>query len=468
MTRPLLLLLNLPGSQTYLRDYYCSKVTQADYLLPPTDLIQQSGFLADRFDLWVLDAMAAHRPPADVLAEIAARQPAVIVFLAGAASWAEDRPFLDQLAARCPDTRLVGMGDVFLEAGAALLAEMPRIEALLLDFTVDDLARYLAGDRADLGHMIWRDGPAVRDRTAPSKPSNKPFVVPVPRHELFLGNDYRYPFVKRRKFAVVLTDYGCPFRCHFCVMSGLGYRQRAVDNVVAELDHVRQLGVRDLMFLDQTFGVNAARTCALLEALRPMGFRWNAFSRVDLLDEPQLDLMKAAGCHTLILGVESGNEALLKANRKDYTKDQIRKTFALCRRHRIRTVATFILGLPDETHETIAETFAFIDEIKPDFSSFNVAVPRQGTQLRQSAMELGLAAPGELAMDQSGTRIAMRTKALTQADINQYMKTAIRRFYFRPGYMMKQALAIRSWDEFTILARQGWGVISRYTRQQRR
>ena len=462
MRKERLLLLNLPGTQVYLRDYFCSKISQADYLLPPVDLLYQSGFLSHDYEVALVDAIASRMSIDDVFEYIHNFRPGIIVFLAGAASWDEDRSFIERLAKQFPKIRLIGMGDVFLEAGLDILSALPKIEAVSCGFTTDDLRLYLSDapyNKTRIMRLDQKEGEEGNDVE-----HRREYSIPIPRHELFIENKYRYPFIRGRKFCVVLTDYGCPFRCSFCVMPSLGYKQRALQNVVDELEYIRELGIRDLMFLDQTFGTNKKRTEQLLEAMATMRFRWTAFSRVDVLSEKMAKLMKKAGCHTLILGVESGNEQLLRSNRKDYSKEQIRRAFQLCRQEGIRTVGTFILGLPEETHETIRETFSFIREIRPDFCSFNVAVPRQGTELRQEAMEFGLASADALAMDQSGTKVSMPTLGLTQEEVNRYLQEAISMFYLRPSYLMKRLVGIRSIHEFAILMRQGWGVILRYFR----
>lgn len=461
MTKPTLFLLNLPGKAIYLRDYYCSKTSQADYLLPPADLVIQSGFLNDAFELVALDAVASGQSPFDVLKVLEQRRPEVVLFLAGAVSWTEDRAFLAEVARRFPAMRLIGMGDVFLEAGADRLADLPGVEAILLDFTTPDLARYLAGERATLENMVWRDGAVVRESPAPPAPRTH-FSIPVPRHELFPPQTYRYPFCRRRRFAVVLTDFGCPFGCRFCVMPGLGYKQRAVENVMAEIRALHGMGIRESLFLDQTFGVGAKRIRQLLEELRPLKMDWTAFTRVDGVEDEILTRMQAAGCHTLILGVESGSEAIRKAQGKGITGEQIRRAFEWCRRHRIRTVATLILGLPEETLATVDETFSFLRNIRPDYCSFNVAVPRRGTALRKMAVERGLVDPQTLDMDQSGTRIAIRTVALSQVEVTWQLRRAIRQFQLHPAYIIKQLAAVRSAHELTLLLRQGAGVLSRF------
>ncbi len=461
MNKPPLLLLNLPGRRTYLRDYYCSKTSKADYLLPPTDLVFQSGFLSEEYELSVLDSVASNKSPRQVFDHIEQTQPQIVLFLAGAVSWEEDREFLRQLHLRFPEIRLVGTGDVFLEAGKSLMEELPFLEAVLIDFSMPDLARYLAGERSEWPALLWREGETIH---VPTKAvvREKSFTLPLPRHELFLPLPYRYSFCRRRRFAVVLTDFGCPFSCRFCVMPGLGYRQREVDNVMAEIRALHRMGIREFLFLDQTFGVGKERTHRLLDELSVLGIGWTAFTRVDLIDEDRLIRMKAAGCHTLILGVESGSELILKAHHKQLTKDQIREGFRLCRRHRIRTVATVIWGLPEETRETMEETFSFLREIRPDTCSFHVAVPRQGTPLREEAVKRGLIDSTSLSMDQSGSSIAMCPTGLTPMELNQHLRRAIRTFYFHPVFLLRQLGSVRSAYDLEQLVRQGWGVVRHF------
>ena len=451
MSKPRLLLLNLPGSRTYLRDYYCSKVSQADYLLPPTDLVMQSGFLDAAFDLYALDAIAEGLSPDEVLRCIAHDPPAIILYLAGAASWDEDEVFLRRLHAEHPPIRLIGTGDVFLEGDAHLWSALPHTEAALVDFTTPDLPRFLAGERAGLTGLIWPGSPP------PIRSSARTYSIPPPRRDLFPHTRYRYPFC-RPGFAVVLTDFGCPYRCRFCVMPGLGYKQRPLLEIAAELHTMHATGVRDLLFLDQTFGLPAARSRDLLDLVKPLSFRWAAFTRADVLTDDLLAAMKTSGCHTLILGVESGNAQVLAAQDKALTHNQLLAAFALCRRHGIRTVATLLFGLPEATPATLTETMSFVRRLDPDYCSFNVAVPRRGTALREEVVRSGLATSEELAMDQSGTTVALPTHTMTREAVAAALRQAIRTFYFRPAYLLRRLTALRRWSDLTVLARQAWGL----------
>ena len=134
----------------------------------------------------------------------------------------------------------------------------------------------------------------------------------MPRHELFPARGYRFSFARHADFATVLTDYGCPYPCTFCVIGTLGFGMRPLEDVLEEVDHVRGLGRREIFFMDQTFGVVKQRGLALCAALEERGdLSWTAFTRPDTADDEMLGAMQRAGCHTLIMGVESADDEVL-------------------------------------------------------------------------------------------------------------------------------------------------------------
>ncbi len=440
-SRPRVVLLNPPGRRVYLRDYYCSKASQADYLNAPIDLLYAGGWLRGRARLTLLDAIVSKLGPEACLAALRRAAPQAVVGLIGSASLAEDLDFYGRLAEAAP-AALILSGDLLQEDRRRRLAALPFAAALLHDFTSPALARYLDGCReADrLPGLTFRDSAgAVRSGPPHAGPG---FRVPRPAHELFLDLPYRYPFVRRARFATVLTDFGCPYRCEFCVMPSLGWKARPAGDVVEELAGLRERRVSEVFFLDQTFGLRRRRARRLLTALRRMGFGWVCFNRPDLLDPGWARELADGGCHTMILGLESGSERILQAARKDYGREQILRGFRLCRQAGIRTVATVIAGLPEETEETFRETLRFLDEVRPDFASFNVAVPRIGTPLRRRALELGLIDGGLEEMDQSGSPVAMGTLALSRRQVAALSRGAARRFYANPGYLLRRLRAL--------------------------
>jgi radical SAM superfamily enzyme YgiQ (UPF0313 family) len=125
----------------------------------------------------------------------------------------------------------------------------------------------------------------------------------------------------------------------------------------------------------------------------------------------------------------------------------------------IRTAGTFILGLPEETGKTAEATIALIKRINLDFASFNVAVPRSGTELRTKAIGLGFVDDKIRVMDQSGSEIAMPTSALTRNEVLAFRRRAVAAFYLRPGYILRRLLSVRSFHDIGNYVRQAFSLI---------
>jgi len=362
------------------------------------------------------------------------------------------------------------IGDILIERRQERLQELPFVDAFLHDFTSDDLISYLRAETPDttLRNLTFRSNGVPR--LAPiARTKSQALHLPLPRHQLFITGNYRYPFVRHRRFATVITEFGCPYSCTFCIMSTLGWKVRPVENVIPEFDLLKKLGVRELFFLDQTFGIQKERAHRLLREMRARryDFGWVCFSRPDIVNEPLLAEMKAAGCHTIILGLESGNEAILDSVRKEYDLEAVIAGFRLCQEQGLRTVATVILGLPEETHETFAQTMSLLRKVSPDFASFNVAVPRMGTPFRESVLKLGLATRNDEIMDQSGHEISLPSMTLKKEEITKLKKKAVREFYFNSRYLwhslrrMAAAEEGRTWDA-RIHLRQAFGLFKNY------
>jgi radical SAM superfamily enzyme YgiQ (UPF0313 family) len=467
------LLLVPPGDGVVIRDYYCSKHSQARYLHPPLDLAVQGGwFRAQGLHPLLIDATVERLSARAALQRVEAARPQAVFALAGAVSWPGDREFLASVAQRT-GAPVYASGDLFMEQPAAMLAEHEFLAGILTDFTSDELARHLArcfaqrlSDGATHGVagavperdalLLAGDAPRPFRRTRGARP------IPVPAHDLFVGQDYRYPFARAYPMAGVYVSYGCPYTCSFCITGELGTSMRPPENVIEELRALAALGVKEVFFQDQCFGC-APRAAweRLLDAMieEDLGLGWWTFTRVDVLDRALARRMKAAGCHTVILGVESASEEILRNHRKGYGTERIRETFTLCEEEDLRTAATFILGLPEETADSLRGTIDFACSLPADYASFNVAVPRAGTRLREDAVAAGLIDEGLVVMDQSGFEPTLGTRGLSTRELAAWRRRAVARFYLRPGYVWRRLRHLRSRTEFLTQAREAASLL---------
>ena len=453
-----ILLLNPPGDKKYLRIYYCSQVAKADYVYQPVDLVVLAGILSKDYELEVIDAIVNNIGFKECEKKIMNMTVDVIILLTGHVSWEIDKKFIENISKK-KKIRIICLGDIMYSQAEKRLKEENYIEAAILDFTSADILSYLKGNLKDITKIVYRKGEKI---ISPKKKAiTRNYKIPTPRHDLFLNKKYRYPFVKKYPMATVLTDYSCPFNCSFCMFSTLNFKYREIDDIIKELEFIKSLGIKEIFFLDQTFGAIRKRNTELCKKMidKKFKFSWFCFSRVDVLDYTTMKLMKQAGCHTIMFGVESSQEKTLKEYKKQYTHEQIIKAFKIASKLGIQTMGTFIFGLPEETKEDCLNTIKFAKTLGCDFASFNFATPRGNTELREKAIDMGLISKNTEIIDQSGEVITMSSKNLTENDLKKIRRKAYVTFYLRPWYIIQRIGKLRSFDELITQSRQTFAIL---------
>lgn len=444
--RKRVLLLNPPGDELYLRDNYCSFTSKANYYWPAIDLLAQSGILSQHFDVHVRDALVEKDSPSECLAYIEALAPQFVLMVTGFASKHNDNLFLRQLKQRQPGIRVIVSGGYPFFQKAQALAENADIDATLMDYTSDGSVAYINGDYSNVVDMIYRDaGRIVETRSDPSRKFN----YPPPRHELFPLPKYRIPNSKRRPFTIMLASSGCPFRCSYCVFAGVPYQHRETENIIEEMRVVRDLGIREISFIDPTFTISKKRTQALCRRMieEKFDFTWVCLSRCDTIDETTVELMHRAGCHSIQFGVESGENAILLKHTKNLKLSEVNEAFRLCRKYKIDILAYFIIGLPGDDETSIRKTIDFAKRLNPEFASFTVATPDYGTRLRDECIENNWIAADNDNFDSTATAI-IDYRTMKPERIRELHRTAVREFYLRPSYIWSQIRRVRSLADF--------------------
>lgn len=443
MTKPNVVLLNPPGRRPYLRDYYCSKVSKANYYTPPIDLLMQSGQLKADFTTHIIDAIAERITADECRKRVISVDPIAVFFVTGAVSWEEDFAFIDTLKP-LTRARFIASGDILMEHGSHALENLPSLDAILLDFTVPDLARFLKGERSGLHNILFRGG--EMGVAGDEKREQGLYSIPIPEHHKFPLHRYRLPYLMYHPFATVLSDYGCPYNCTFCIMGTLSHKKRTISNLLEELDLLKRMKIPELFFIDQTFTADRRRITELCVEMieREYGFVWSCWTRADLVDDELLEIMKEAGCHTIQFGIESSRDETLSVVQKDMQVSQVEQAFRACRRQGIRTLGTFIIGLEGETREDVLRDVEFAKKLDCDYVSFNTLVPRSRTIFRREALADG-AIRGEMkVMDQSGKETIMDVGTFKGKEIHAMQSLAIRRFYLRPAYLAKMIIGART------------------------
>jgi len=185
--------------------------------------------------------------------------------------------------------------------------------------------------------------------------------LPVPRYDLLRGRPYnRY---------TVQTSRGCPWRCEFCastVMLSQRYRKRPVNDVIRDIQAVRQVSNRPFVeFADDNTFVDKAWGKELCRALKPLRIKW--FTETDISvaeDEELLDLMREAGCRQILVGLESPGKAALegielRANMKARWHGRYDEAVRTIQRHGVTVNGCFVLGLDGHDKGIFQEVLDF-------------------------------------------------------------------------------------------------------------
>ncbi len=206
----------------------------------------------------------------------------------------------------------------------------------------------------------------------------------------------RYIYIPlNRKVAIPNLARGCPFTCSFCSQWKFwrDYRVRDPKKVVDEIEGlVNDHGVGFFILADEEPTINRKKFIAFCEELiardLPRRIQWGINTRVtDILrDEELLPLYRRAGLVHVSLGTEAAAQLKLDRFNKETKVEDNRRAIELLREADIFTEAQFIVGLENETVETLEETYRYAREWNPDLANWSMYTPWPFTPLFQ---ELG-------------------------------------------------------------------------------
>lgn len=280
---------------------------------------------------------------------------------------------------------------------------------------------------------------------------------------------YFHALVERTPWTTAISSRGCGGRCIFCISPFLfgKYRQRSAENVVEEIEFLRNLGYKEVFYRDETFTMSRKRVIKICEEIirRKIDISWLCNARVGTMNKKIMSLMKRAGCHTLKIGVESGSQQILDNIKKDITLDMIRKTFKNAKSVGIRTHAHMMLGCPGENPETINRTMKFVNEINPTTVTYGIMTPYPGTEVFELLVQklgdnFGDGTEWELDMVHTHPYHNELFTELNGIDLSKMLRVAYRKFYLRPSYIIGRLKSIKNFNLLKTELKSGLAVIA--------
>ena len=198
----------------------------------------------------------------------------------------------------------------------------------------------------------------------------------MPTPDYTLVNYKAYTDDSGRVRLTLLASRSCPMKCSYCpyIKYYGDYEPRDIDKVMDDVRTLVSLGAEVIQFRDQFFTCNKDRIRDLCQRMIDENIKvsWICETKLSSLDEELVDLMKKAGLMLVCFGVESGNKEILEAynSSKGELSDQIAKVKML-RDKGILTMAFYIIGFPEDTWESVHDTYKCAEAIGSDIVNFN-------------------------------------------------------------------------------------------------
>lgn len=226
---------------------------------------------------------------------------------------------------------------------------------------------------------------------------------------------------------VVMTARGCPSHCTFCstTIAGRKARWNSPGHVCDELETILDCGFESVFFGDDTFSGDPKRAIAVCEEIRRRGLRlpWTSNMRAQDARPPVLDAMRDAGAYRVFMGFESIQKDTLRLVKKGATPERMIEKARLVKEAGLELHASFIIGAPGDTDETLRATLDYIRLLDPTVATFNVMEPRPGTDVYSRPERYGITIPDPYWYEKAGwlDLPVCSTSTLTSQEIRDWV-----------------------------------------------
>ena len=445
------ILLIYPPSPVLNREDRCQQPTKELLVippLPPTDLM----YLASMSEKAGLTAkIKDYSQGGDFEQDLKEFQPDYLLVNVATPTLNNDLNSIRKAKEILPDIVTIAKGATFLTLSNEIMSECDALDIVIFKEAEMTLYEILSGKPySDILGMYYRQKGTIKFT------GERPYIenldeIPFPARHLVDNSVYRRPDNNKVQ-AVIKVSRGCPYHCFFCLatpVSGAKVRKRSVENILAEIrECVEKYNITNFVFWSDIFNIDRDWTISLCQAIIKSGLKitWSANTRADTADFEMAQIMYKSGCRLVSIGVESGSQYMLDKIGKKIKLDDVRNTVKLFKKAKIRIYNYFVIGLPFETEETIEETIKFAIELDSDFISFYTATPLPGSRFFDYARVHNLF-DSETSFENAYYYPAVNTHTLSKDRVFELHKSALKRFYLRPLYILRMLSRIRSFAE---------------------
>lgn len=398
-----------------------------EMILPPLDLAIMAATLRQAGDtVELIDADPMRLTPADIHARLGGTRWDLLIATVSLPTLSYDASFIASLRQHHPGATIVAKTLIQDHAALKALLVLSKADFVIYgeaDLTITDLAH----GRTRQGSAWLEVDPAENtavfryEEGAPVEDMNQ---LPFPARDLLPNDRYVYPLLGR-PVATLQTSRGCPYPCrYYCpypLVEGVKWRAQTAERVFAELKEiVEKHGITKIYFRDATFTLKQDRVAKLCDLIVAAGWalEWVCETRIDCVSDTLLNKMRQAGCVGLLVGVETGDERVmhLPEGKKGLTVHKLASVREKTRQLGMRLHFLLIVGLPQETRESIVATYDLIQRYKPDTIGVTIITPYPGTPLYVQGLREGWI-DSHAWEEYGGHQVPMHTPNLTKEDM---------------------------------------------------
>ncbi|MFZ5943137.1 MAG: B12-binding domain-containing radical SAM protein [Bacillota bacterium] len=203
--------------------------------------------------------------------------------------------------------------------------------------------------------------------------------LPVPRYDLLINK-------KIGDFLPVQAGRGCPHSCSFCSVHCLyrgRYLKREISQVIEDIKHIKSLGFRKILLLDDNIASDGEYMLNLCSELKKFKVQWMSQCSITVAkNDILLKAIKDSGCIALSFGIESISQDSLNEVNKGWAKaSEYPQLIRKIREAGIEVSTEMIVGTDADTRQTIMDTAQFIEDNKIVVPRFYILTPIPGTDL---------------------------------------------------------------------------------------
>lgn len=288
--------------------------------------------------------------------------------------------------------------------------------------------------------LVFRDnGTIVVNEPRPWLTSEELEALPYPAFHHYYGDNPK-ALADKNDYYVMASTRGCPYHCAFC-MQVLGNKVRNFSNekICDEIEYaITRYDAHMVDFTDEIFLFNNQRTRDFLNLFIERGLHkkitWSGLTRANMVTSEIIALAKKAGCCRLEMGVESGDDGVLKNINKMITIEQITNAVRIIKEHNIPLGTYYILGHPNETKATAQKTIDFAARLNTTTIAIGIMVPYPGTDIYVRAKEgrdgYRILSEDWSNYDKYGGK-ALELRNLTYSELVSLQKRGYLKFYVR-------------------------------------